>query len=253
MNHQAAKTRFFDRVDGLEQILALFDAIPELSFFIKDRRGRFMALNQRGCEYCGVLEESDAIGKTDHAFFPKSRADEYRADDLRVLQTGEPILNRMESAPEDAGSPRLVMTSKIPLRDRRRRMIGVAGFSRQVERTQATSDTASAFSRVTEMMHQRFAEQLSTAELAEMAGLSPSHFERRFRRALGSSPRQYLMRIRIEHATTHLRQSDRTITQIANACGFYDHAHFSRAFRKRMGVAPSEYRRRHSGTASDAR
>jgi len=225
-----------------DQAFSLFEHLPGLSFFVKDRRGRFMALNRRGCEYCGVAVELDAIGRTDHDFFPKSRADEYRADDVGVMKSGKAIVNRVESAPEGTGSPRLVMTSKIPLRDARGRIIGVAGFSRQIERLQAPSGTVDAFARVIGHLHSHFADSLTTAQLAEMAGLSVSHFERRFRHAFGTSPRQYLVRVRIEHAAQLLHDSDQTISHIAHACGFYDHAHFSRSFHRTMNRSPSEYR-----------
>ncbi|WP_404306510.1 AraC family transcriptional regulator [Neorhodopirellula lusitana] len=236
------KERFFAQLGPSDQVFALFDHLPGLSFFVKDREGRFMALNRRGCEYCGVAFESEAIGKTDYDFFPKSRADEYRADDAIVMDSGEPISNRVESAPEDAGSPRLVMTSKVPLRDRKGRVIGVSGISRQIERIQTPSGTVDAFANVMEHLHRHFADSLSTEQLAEMAGLSVSHFERRFRHAFGASPRQYLVRIRVEHAAKLLRETPKTVSEIAHSCGFYDHAHFSRSFRRIMNLSPTQYR-----------
>lgn len=242
MKNTGPAATFFARLDPAQQVLALFDLLPDVSFFVKDRKGRFMALNRRGCEYCGVVSEEEAIGKTDHDFFPATRADDYHNDDQRVMQSGEPILNRMESAPEGAGSPRLVTTSKIPLRDRRGRIIGVAGFSRQIERMQ--SGTADAMADVITHLHENLAGEIVTEELATMAGLSVSHFERRFRLAFGSSPRQYLIRIRVEHAATMLRSTDQNITEIAQSCGFYDHAHFSRSFQRVMSMAPSAYRKR---------
>tara|TARA_A100001391_G_C5074896_1_gene279018 strand:- start:1413 stop:2189 length:777 start_codon:yes stop_codon:yes gene_type:complete len=242
MKNTPSADTFFARVESGRQVLALFDLLPDVSFFVKDRSGRFMALNRRGCEYCGVISEEEAIGKTDHDFFPATRAANYCEDDQHVMRSGQPIINRIESAPEDAGSPRLVTTSKIPLRDRRGRVIGIAGFSRQIERMQ--SGTADAMADVITHLHENLAGEIATEELAEMAGLSISHFERRFRLAFGSSPRQYLIRIRIEHAAALLRETDKNITDIAQSCGFYDHAHFSRSFRRVMSMAPSAYRKR---------
>ncbi|MEM8668588.1 MAG: AraC family transcriptional regulator [Planctomycetota bacterium] len=244
MVNTSLQGRFLQRLGPDSHAFCLFDYLPGLSFFVKDRKGRFIALNRRGCEYCGVASEEEAIGKTDYDFFPKSRADEYRTDDAKVMDSGEPIVDRIESAPEDAGSPRLVVTSKVPLRDAKGKVIGVAGFSRQVERLQNLSGTVEAFSDVVAHLHERYADRLSTSDLADMAGLSVSHFERRFRRAFGVSPRQYLVRIRVENAARLLRETDRSVLQIALDCGFYDHAHFSRSFRKIMQSSPSEYRRR---------
>ncbi|QDT04774.1 HTH-type transcriptional activator Btr [Rubripirellula lacrimiformis] len=244
MENTGLRTEFFRRLGPSDQTFALFDYLPGLSFFVKDRDGRFIALNRRGCEYCGVPNEEAAIGKTDHDFFPKSRADEYRADDFAVMESGDAIIDRVESAPEDAGSPRLVMTSKVPLRDKRGTVIGVAGFSRQIERIQTPSGSVDAFANVMSHLHENYADRLSSEDLAEMAGLSVSHFERRFRRAFGSSPRQYLVRVRVEHAARMLQETTKTVSEIAHACGFYDHAHFSRSFRKIMQQSPSEYRSR---------
>ena len=241
MKDTLSQNAFFDRLEPTQQVLALFDLLPDVSFFVKDRKGRFVALNRRGCEYCGVAVEADAVGKTDHDFFPSSRADDYREDDEQVMRTGRPILNRLESAPEGEGSPRLVTTSKIPLHDRRGRVIGIAGFSRQVQRMQ--SGSADAMAEVIAHLHENFAGEVSTEDLAEMAGLSVSHFERRFRLAFGSSPRQYLIRIRIENAATMLRETEKSVTEVAHSCGFYDHAHFSRSFQRAKSMPPSAYRK----------
>ncbi|QDV44855.1 HTH-type transcriptional activator Btr [Stieleria neptunia] len=249
MANTSMQDRFYQRLDPQGQILGLFDLLPSVSFFVKDRRGRFIALNRRGCDYCGVANEEDAIGRTDHDFFPKRRADEYRADDLTVLETGRAIRNRIESAPEAEGSPRLVMTSKIPLRDRNGKVIGIAGFSRQVDQLRSPGGTVAAFADVIAHLHRHYDDHLTTPELATMADLSVSQFERRFRKAFGCSVRQYLVRVRVENAAKRLTETRQTISQIALATGFYDHAHFSRSFRRLMKLSPSEYRRQYQSTS----
>jgi PAS domain S-box-containing protein len=246
---QKLRNNFYQRLGPDDQVSRLFDLIPGLSFFVKDRRGRFIALNQRGCEYCGVGSEEEAIGQTDHDFFPKQRADEYRADDVAVMESGTPIVNRVESAPESAGSPRLVMTNKIPLRDVRGRVIGIAGFSRQIDQVREQTGSADAFANVIEYLHLNYGENMSTEQLAGKARLSVSQFERRFRHAFGSSPRQYLMRVRVENAARILTETKQTVSEVALACGFYDHAHFSRSFRRIMNMSPSEHRSRHQRVA----
>ena len=92
-------------------------------------------------------------------------------------------------------------------------------------------------------LHHRHAEPITTAELATLAGLSPSQFERVFRKALGAAPRQYLLRVRIEAACRRLVEEDESIAAIAQQCGFYDQAHFTRSFHRIMGVTPSAYRK----------
>ena len=133
MNRVKVKAAFFRSLAPDDQFLALFDLIPEVSFFVKDRNGRFMTLSLHKHEHCGVRNEADAIGKTDHDFFSKPRADAYRADDLAVMKSGAPLINRVEASPEVFDSPRLVATSKIPLRDHDGEVVGIAGFSRPLD------------------------------------------------------------------------------------------------------------------------
>lgn len=138
MPSSLTKAAFLRRINA-SQLAQLFDFLPEVSFFIKDRTGRFMALNQRGCEYCRVQHEHEAIGKTDRDFVPKSRADEYARTDAAVRRAGQGMVKRVLSAPERAGSPRLISTTMLPLRDTRGRVIGVAGFSRPLEQMRESS------------------------------------------------------------------------------------------------------------------
>lgn len=243
MKHDAIRQNILKHVAPQAQLLRLLDLLPDVSFFIKDREGRFVAVNRRGCEYCGVSSERDVFGKTDRDFFPRARADKYIADDRKVIRSGKPLLNRIDPAPEAEGSPRLVLTNRIPLRDANGRVIGVAGFSRSVESVRARPVATARLARALEHIHERHAAPVATNHVAKLAGLSPSQFERVFRKALGTSPRQYLLRVRVEAACRALVETDETLAVIAQRCGFYDQSHFTRSFSALMGATPSVYRR----------
>ena len=236
---------FFERLAPDNQVIQLFDFIPEVSFFIKDDKGRFMALSLNKFEHCGVAEENDAIGKTDHDFFSPQRADAYRADDLEVMRSGQPIVNRVEAAPESMGSPRMVVTNKVPLYDSKGKVIGVAGFSREVNQLNTQVQSVERFAKVIQYLHTHLGSSLQTDDLARMAHLSSSQFVRRFRKAFGTSPRQYLLRIRVDAAAQLLAETNNTVAVIAHDCGFHDHAHLSRSFRKLMHRSPTDYRALH--------
>jgi len=242
MSHTAVKTAFFRSLAPDDQFLDLFDLIPEVSFFVKDRDGRFMTLSLHKHEHCGVKTEADAIGKTDYDFFSKLRADAYRADDLAVMKSGAPLINRVEASPEVFDSPRLVATSKIPLRNRQGEAVGIAGFSRPLDAIGGGTDLSRRFSQVIKYVHRRFGDAITSSELAKLAGLSVSQFERRFGEAFGASPRQYLLRVRIEAAARLLASTQQTVSEIAIDCGFHDHAHLSRSFSKMMHLTPTRYR-----------
>jgi AraC family transcriptional regulator len=59
---------------------------------------------------------------------------------------------------------------------------------------------------------------------------------------LGCSFREYLTLIRIRRGTDLLKRSSTSITEIAFACGFSDHAHFTRTFKRATGLTPTAYR-----------
>jgi len=223
-------------------VFTLFNLLPEVSFFLKNREGQFVALNQRGCDYCGVAREEEAIGKTDFDFFPSDRAHAYQEDDRAVMETGEPVTHRIEASPETIRSPRLVVTNKVPVRDAHGNILGVAGFSRRVEEFRGSSGTIDRFAHVVSLLHKNYAAPLNSKELARQSGLSESQFNRRFRQTFGISARQYLLRIRVESAAQMLMESDDTVTSIALECGFHDHAHFTRTFQRLMHRSPSFYR-----------
>ena len=72
MDAEGIKGEFFGKLGDVGELLKVMELLPEVSFFLKDRECRFVGLNARGREYCGVTREEDALGKTDHDFFPRS-------------------------------------------------------------------------------------------------------------------------------------------------------------------------------------
>lgn len=94
-------------------------------------------------------------------------------------------------------------------------------------------------------------EDLTLDRLADLAGLSPAYFHRKFRQLTGETPKQYCLRLRLEAAALRLLLGGRSILDTALDCGFRHHETFSRAFRRRFGVSPRAYRagRRRSASA----
>lgn len=84
--------------------------------------------------------------------------------------------------------------------------------------------------------------QLSLAETAELASVSPSHFQRRFSAELGESPTQYQRRLRLERGAALLLSTDARIIDIAVVTGFESHEAFTRAFGRHFGSTPTSYR-----------
>ncbi len=95
-------------------------------------------------------------------------------------------------------------------------------------------------------------EDLSLDALADRAGLSAFHLHRVFASAVGETPKQFTLRLRLGRAAALLLSGSETVLDIALACGFRSHEVFCRAFRRRFGLSPSAYRERGFSTAVDS-
>ncbi len=95
--------------------------------------------------------------------------------------------------------------------------------------------------------------QSPVAKMAALSGLSERGFLRRFRRATGQSPAEYVQTLRIEEAKQMLETSAASIEEISTDVGYSEPSSFRSAFRKRVGVTASVYRRKWSALASATR
>ncbi|HET8775696.1 MAG TPA: AraC family transcriptional regulator [Thermoanaerobaculia bacterium] len=98
--------------------------------------------------------------------------------------------------------------------------------------------------RVASHIHLHVHQPLSVSVLAEVGSVSQSRLSHGFREHTGKSVTAYIREYRLRIAARALRQTHRSIKDIALNYGFYDHAHFSREFVKMHGLPPIEYRRR---------
>lgn len=96
--------------------------------------------------------------------------------------------------------------------------------------------------RVLELVGDNLSREISLDEMAHAAGMSLFHFSREFRKSVGTSPHQYLMKQRVERAKELLARSSLSILDVSLECGFKDASHFSRVFRSVVGETPRAYR-----------
>lgn len=86
--------------------------------------------------------------------------------------------------------------------------------------------------------------EINVDDLVSQTRLSRRSLEMRFRKALGRSPYQEIRRVQIERAKLLLTRTDRSMREIADACGFRETRQLSVAFHERIGLTPRQYRRR---------
>jgi AraC family transcriptional regulator len=93
-----------------------------------------------------------------------------------------------------------------------------------------------------EVIHEQFLESLSLSSVAELVGVHAAHLAKMFRRHYGCTLGDYVRRLRLDYASQLLARSERTLTTIALAAGFYDQSHFAHLFKLRFGVTPGVFR-----------
>jgi AraC family transcriptional regulator len=95
---------------------------------------------------------------------------------------------------------------------------------------------------VTDYINDNLDQDLRLDDLGAMAQMSSYHFTRLFKQSRGLTPRQYVIRCRIEAARRLLARWELSITQISQRLGFASHSQFTTFFRKHTGTTPTTYR-----------
>ena len=91
-------------------------------------------------------------------------------------------------------------------------------------------------------LNRHYADTVSVAEMATRCGISERSFQRRFKQAAGVSAQQYVQNLRLDAARELLQNSNLSIEEISQHCGYSDSSYFCRQFRRRLGNSPAAYR-----------
>jgi diguanylate cyclase (GGDEF)-like protein/PAS domain S-box-containing protein len=100
--------------------------------YFKDMQGRFTLISASLARWLDLDDVQDALGKTDDDFFAASHARPARAAELEIMRTGEPIVGLEERELWPDGRVSWVSTTKVPLRTRAGRVIGIFGLARDI-------------------------------------------------------------------------------------------------------------------------
>jgi len=237
---------FLARVASPSGFEELFDYLPDVYFFVKDREERFVRCNRAFAGLLKARSENEVLGLCDADFFPSAMADSYVTDDDLVMSSGAVLVDKVELVRTAQGTINWYSTTKRPVLDADGKVIGVAGVTRDIGKMRSSSERFSYWAPVLETIINNYAEPLSMACLASKVSLSLSQFDRRFKKRFCTTPRKYLANVRINAACQLLSSSDLPIATIAVQTGFYDQSHFTKQFAKVKGTTPAQYRRKHT-------
>jgi PAS domain S-box-containing protein len=109
----------------------LLENIPDRIYF-KDRESRFIRINRALMLLFGLQSPEQAYGKTDADFYGHEHAGAALQDELRVMQTGQPMMGKVEFENLADGRRSWSLTTKLPLRDRKGWIVGTCGISREI-------------------------------------------------------------------------------------------------------------------------
>ena len=227
---------------SLVAVTDMLATVPGAIFCVKSVDGRYLAINHAFVEAHGVAGSDEVIGRTPHDLFPREVADRYAAQDRQVLATGHMLTNELELITRGDRTTGWFLTSKSRWLDADGQPAGLVTISIDLRTPDASAAPHPHLVAAIGFARRRFAEQVSVAAMAEAAQMSSQQLERLCRRVLGFTPKQLLMRFRIEEALRLLETTDRTVADIGVACGYYDQSAFTRHFRRVVGHTPTGWR-----------
>lgn len=231
-----------DMLSHFALLAPVFDAMPDIVFFVKDRDARYAMVNRTLARRCGHKDDKTAlIGKTAEDVFPRRFGRIYTAQDQAIIAQGVQLIDQLELHLYPGREPGWCMTCKQPLHDAQGNIVGLAGISRDLQAAEGTHPAYSRLAAVVQHIQENYVQPLNMRDLAKMANMSIAQLERYFHKVFHLTPRQVLLKTRLDAATALLVTHDK-VTDVAALCGYTDHSAFTRQFKATVGITPTEYR-----------
>lgn len=230
----------------LQNILELFDHIPNIYFYIKNPQRQFLWMNLHLRELLGEKEATGFWGKTDADYFSSDLVFLYHREDDDVIAKRSPVLNQPWLVPGRNKKQKWFLSSKIPLWNQQGNLLAIAGLMRNMHYEYESAHPLNDMKSVVDYIFEHYTEKISVKTLASLVHLSPRQFERRFHEIFQSSPSDFIQKVRLDTAIRMLIGSRESLTCIAYRCGFYDSSDFTHQFKKMMAMTPIQFRKKYS-------
>jgi AraC-like DNA-binding protein len=243
MSTSDAACRLFSRLAEPYTAETVFDCLSGVVYFVKNERAEYVVVNRTLAERCGAKDKRTLIGKTAEQAFPPPLGRSFREQDLKLLRTGEPVLNQLELHLYPTGMTGWCLTDKFPLRGVGDTVIGLVGVSHDLHLPDETADEYDSVAAAVKHAGDHLDQRLTAEELAAVAGLSAYQLDQRIRRLFRLTTGQLVLKLRMDTAAEQLRDTDLSLARIGLACGYADQSSFTRQFRLTTGLTPGEYRR----------
>ena len=220
----------------------LFDLMSDAAFFVKDRNGRYLSVNQSLVTRHGLHNKADAIGRTPKEICQGDFGIVPAEQDQAVLNTGRPLIDHLECHWQLPHQPVWCLTTKLPIRNQKGDVIGIVGVSRDIRMMIDADAVPQQFANALETLKTQLPVDASPAWLARRSRLTVQRLARLTKRMFNLTPSQLICKTRMSAASRLLVDTSMSVSEIAHACGFRDHSAFTRAFRSATGFTPREFR-----------
>jgi sigma-B regulation protein RsbU (phosphoserine phosphatase) len=169
--HQAEKLAFENKL-----LRAVLDSMPD-NISIKDLKGRYVFDNSGHWRFLGATNTAEVVGKTVFDFLPTKIAAKFHAEDLRVLRSGEPVVQCVDETVDRAGNTVWMSVTKMPLRDDTGELIGLVSTTRDITARKHAEEQLAQYAEELREKNTQLEEDLETARELQNA-LLPQQYPR---------------------------------------------------------------------------
>ncbi|HEV2381880.1 MAG TPA: PAS domain S-box protein [Terriglobia bacterium] len=122
------------------EVLYLLMDNTQDSIYFKDTLSRFSRINRAHARALGISDPRQALGRAESDFLSPERARAAVADEQQIMQTGHPLVGKMERVTRGDGTPTWYSTTKVPIYNSQRRVAGTLGVSRDITELKRTEE-----------------------------------------------------------------------------------------------------------------
>lgn len=222
----------------LEQVLDQLNNVP---FCLKDCALLHVGANAAMAELCGVASRAEVLGLGADAFFDEATSDSWEAHDRVVLRTKRPSRQVMTRVVSAQGRHDWLLIGRWPIFGERGELAGIAAIAQRLELSDRKDQTYRRVAEASQLIRGNLDGLIDVGDLAARFSVSVSQLERDFVSVFGVGPRRLFTKLRLELAVDLLGE-ERSIADVAHACGYKDQSAFSRQFGATFGMSPSKFR-----------
>jgi phosphoserine phosphatase RsbU/P len=145
-----------------KMLRSVLDSMPD-NISIKDLKGRYIFDNSGHARFLGATDSSEVVGKTLFDFLPAKIAAKFHAEDLRVLRSGEPVVQSVDEAVDRAGNKVWMSVTKMSLRDEKGELVGLVSTTRDITARKNAEEQLTRYAEELREKNAQLEEDLETA------------------------------------------------------------------------------------------